>query len=498
MKMGFARRAGIAQRGRVLATVALVVALAMASLGACTAGDASLAPATSVPPLASAARSASAPSAPAPAVASPSPSSSTGGLDPTAAKDAVVEDLMAAIGNPDTGSSSEAMKAFEAGLASGDAAVIASRSDVVLDHLASGRATIAAVDAAGCDAFCPEWDLMLVGIADGIGAMRDAGIGGDVAAVEVGRARIQSALLDHFWQGIRGGDPDLNVIYLRDGRIANASRMRWSTRPEAAFDGSEETAWTTGDAPAPHWIEVDLGYAASVASVRLLTFQDVAGPTDHRVTVCGADGVEREFARFAGPTSDRQWLEHRTADPVSEVRVVRVTTLATPSTIGWREIEVGLGADVTPGPTPGPSATRGTLSVCGVTDLTAGATVAGQPSTSGREPALAIDDDQATGWDPGTGGSIRITLAKAAIVSEVRLLVGEPAGSPADYAFVAVLPRNERFLIGELSGPTEAGVWRSLSNPTPSNTFSEIEVLVRSGSPAAKILEIQVIGAPLR
>jgi len=133
-----------------------------------------------------------------------------------------------------------------------------------------------------------------------------------------------------------------------------------------------------------------------------------------------------------------------------------------------------------------------------VTDLTAGATAVGEPSTPGHEPALAVDDDPATGWDPGTGGSLRITLANGAVVSEVRVLVGDPAGSSADYKFLAVLPSNELLLIGELSGPTEAGVWRSVSNPTPSTTFRELLVLVRSESRASEILEIQVIGTPLR
>lgn len=496
--MAFDRRTGSAPGGRVRASVALFAALALVSLGACAGGGASLAPATSAAPSTPTAPSTAAPPASSPAVPSPSASGGTDGLDPAAAMEAVVGDLVAAIGNPDTGSSSEAMKAFEAALESGDAAVIASTSDVVLDHLARGRATIAAVSGPGCDVFCPEWDPMFVGIADGIATMRDAGIAGDGAAIEEGRTRIQNALLDHFWQGVRGADANLNVIYLPDGRIANASRMRWSTRPEAAFDGSEESAWTAGDAPAPQWIEVDVGYTATIASVRLLTFQDVAGPTDHRVTVCGADGVERELVRFAGATSDRQWLEQRIPDPVSDVRVVRVTTLATPSTIGWREIEIDLGAGAAPGPTSSSSTAGGSPAACGVTDLTAGATALGEPSTPGHEPALAVDDDPATGWDPGAGGSLRIRLSDGAVASELRVLVGDPAGSSADYKFLAVLPGNELFLIGELSGPTEAGVWRSLSNPTPSITFRELLVLVRSESRASEILEIQVIGTPLR
>ena len=407
--------------------------------------------------------------------------------------DAVVQDLMAAIGNPDTGSSSEAMTAFEASLTSRDAAAITSTAEVVLGHLASGRTRIAAIVPSACLTFCPEWDLMLAGIADAVTAMRDAGIAGDRGAVDAGRTQIQAALLDHFWQGIRGNDPNLNVVNLRDGRVANASRMRWSTRPDAAFDGDAETAWTTGDAAAPQWIEVGLAPGASLASVRLLTFQDVAGPTDHRVSVCGADGRERELVRFAGTTSDREWLEHQTAEPVADVRVVRVTTTATPSTIGWREIEI---ASVGGGQ-PGPSAATDALPMCGATDVTAGATVTGQPSEAGREPALAIDDDPATGWDPGTSGSIRIALSGAAAVSEIRLFVGEPTGSSADVSFIAVLPTNERLLIGELSGAAEAGVWRSLANSSPSITFSVLEVYVRSASPAPEILEIEVLGRPL-
>lgn len=468
---------------------ALFVALALVSVAGCAAGDAPSVPASPTQATASAPLPAS-PSASTP----PSPSSGAGGLDAQSTMEAVIADLMAAIGNPDTGAESEAMTAFKAALESGDATRITSTAKVILGHLADGRAMIAAVAGPGCEVFCPEWDQMLLGIDDGITAMRDAGIAGSSTGVDEGGSRIQAALLDHFWQGVKAYDPNLYVRYLPDGRTVNASRMRWSTDPGAAFDGNEESAWTTGDAPAPQWIEVDLGFVATLESVRLLAFQDVAGPTDHRVIVCGADGMERELVRFTGETADRRWLEHAPAKAVSDVRVIRVTTLATPSMIGWREIEVKLEA----GQAPRPSPTRGEMSKCGTDALATGATATGEPSAVGHEPAMAIDGDPATGWAPGNAGVLKIALAGIATVSEVRLLVGEPAGGSADYTFLAVLPSNERFMLGQLSGPTEAGVWRSVSNPTPSIAFREMEVLVQSASPAAELLEIQVVGRALR
>jgi hypothetical protein len=57
-----------------------------------------------------------------------------------------------------------------------------------------------------------------------------------------------------------------------------------------------------------------------------------------------------------------------------------------------------------------------------------------------------------------------------AIVSEVRLLLGEPAGGSAEYTVLAVLPNNERFLLGQLSGPT----------PERSNSWATFAAVSRS------------------
>ena len=430
---------------------------------------------------------------PATGPAVPSPPVGTG-LNTRSATDAAVEDLIAAIGNPDTGSSSEAMTAFETALTAGDAARINTAADGVLRHLAHGRSTIAAVIGPDCDVFCPEWDEMFGDIAGAVETMRDAGITGAPSDVDAGRTRLQEALLDHFWQGLRGADADLYVMSLPDGRVVNASRMRWSTVPAAAFDGNEATAWTTGDAAAPQWIEVDLGAAATLRSVRLLTFQDVVGPSEHAVTACGADGIERDLARFTGRTVDREWLEYAAETPAEGIRIVRVTTRVTPSMIGWREIEVVTDG----GAPPDPSGLTTSPVRCGTRNLASGATATGEPAEAGLDAALAIDGDETTGWSVGTGQMLKLVLPATAVVSEIRLLLGESTGPSAEYSVVATLPSNELFMVGRVSGSIEAGTWRSLVNPTPSFTFRELEVFVRGESPAARILEVQVLGVPVR
>lgn len=419
----------------------------------------------------------------------PSPAASIGGLDARSVMDAVVEDLMAAIGNPDTGSSSEAMTAFEAAITAGDAARIRSTADVVLGHLAAGRERLASFGGPGCDSFCPEWQAMLGEIGTAVTTMRDSATAGTLAAVETGRSAIQVALLDHFWQGLRGDDPDLYVRTLRDGRRVDASRMRWSTEPSAAFDGNPDSAWTTGDAAAPQWIEVDFGSPTTVRSVRLLTMQDRAGPSDHLITACGADGVERELVRLTGETKDREWLEHVAATPVGGVRVVRVTTLATPSAIGWREIEIRVPAGSTPDPSP-------PATICGSRDLAVDAAAAGEPAEPGREPALAIDGDPDTGWGVGERCSLHVTLAAMAEVFEVRLLLDGSAGAAAEYSVVATTGGNQLLLVGRVSGSSEVGAWRSIVNASPSMMFREFDLHVRGEAPAARILEIQIIGSP--
>jgi hypothetical protein len=268
--------------------------------------------------------------------------------------------------------------------------------------------------------------------------------------------------------------------------------MRWSTPVSGAFDGSTTSAWTAGDGLAPQWIEIDLGFAATITGVRLLTFQDVPGATDHRVTVRSATGTERELVRFTGSTTDGQWLESGAPAPVADVQVVRVSTLATPSMIGWREIEVLLA----PGSTPSACPT-------GSDDLTVGATATGEPALPGHQPALAIDGQASTAWDPGEArgpgnvrGWISVTLAHDALVSEVLVLLGEPAGGTAEYDITGWPSTGGRSVeLGKVGGTTRDGQWLSVAGPTPCVALRSINIGVVSESPAAAVREIQVLGS---
>jgi hypothetical protein len=108
-----------------------------------------------------------------------------------------------------------------------------------------------------------------------------------------------------------------------------------------AVDGLAETWWGAG-AFAPQWIQIDLGAAYAVTRLRLIVAQSPSGSTDHRVWVRGSapGDQERLLHEFAGQTTDSDSLNYTPAQPVEEVRYVRVETVSSPSWVGWREIEV--------------------------------------------------------------------------------------------------------------------------------------------------------------
>ena len=109
--------------------------------------------------------------------------------------------------------------------------------------------------------------------------------------------------------------------------------------PSVAVDGLPATSWSAGN-DAPQWIELDLGAAATVESVRLLVAQYPNGPTTHVVSLL--DGARAAIATqtLAGTTSDSDWLQVEIGSPLEGVRYVRVETTASPSWVAWREISV--------------------------------------------------------------------------------------------------------------------------------------------------------------
>ena len=257
----------------------------------------------------------------------------------------------------------------------------------MIGHLRSGCVAVAPFfDEPNAGAWAADVRGLLDGIATEVVGLGDAAMRHDEAAVTAGWARYQTVLLDHFWQSIKG-DPEAYRIQLRDGGgSATASHVRWTNTVEKAFDGDARSFWLAGDVPAPQWIEVDLGREATLTGIRLLTWQETAGPTDHQVTVRSGTGVRQELARFTDETTDGQWLRYTVPTPQERVRYVRITTLTTPSMIGWREIEVAIAEGSTPGPCP--AATTLTTPVARTT---------ADPSTGASDPALAVDGNEATG-----------------------------------------------------------------------------------------------------
>jgi hypothetical protein len=406
-----------------------------------------------------------------------------------AAETALVE-LMAAIGNPDTGSKSEAWVAFEGALGQGDAARIRSTSEVVLGHLTTARDVMVPLSEDPSTApVAGEWLALLDGIAAGVGDMRDGGLTGSKAAIEAGQARMQTAMFDHFWQAVAPGY-DRWTAHLQDGRVVTPSRSRLTNEAYSAFDGSEETFWSPGAVAPPQWLEVDLQWGATISGVRLLAQQESSGPTDHRVTVRDAAGGERELTRFTGTTADRQWLEYTSPTPLAGVRVLRVTTLTAPGLFGWREVQIV----VAPGSSPsacGPGAPMGT----------AGVTTMGEPTTAGQEPDLAVDGNPATGWDPGdtrgpggVRGWLRILLPHPTLVSQVRVLLGPSVASVATYRITGWDTTGGSKELGAPQGGVTDGQRLEVAGPTPCVAMSSIDVGVESDKPAAKVMEVEVIG----
>jgi hypothetical protein len=435
-----------------------------------------------------------------PPVADSSPSPAEPGVWPgpnppaglSSAIEAETAELVAAIGNPDTGSRSPAWDAFESALTGGDPATIRASAETVIGHLRAACEAVAAYfDEPSADAWSADVRGLLDGLALAVAALRDGGVGHDNAALEAAREQLQAVLLDHFYQSFKMSDPAAWRVGLpSSGWSATASHVRWLTgEVGAALDGRADTMWLAGDVPSPQWIEVDFGAELGVSGIRLLTYQETGGATDHRVTVRTATGKETELVRFSGDTRDGQWLEFTAPSPVEQIRYVRVTTLASPSTIGWRELEVTLAAAAAPSPCP--------ASTTIVTDI---AKTAASPSAQASDPGLAVDGDQSTGWDPGPVGGvdgargwIRVWYASEVRISEVRVLLG-PGSVAATYEVVLFPPGESGSGLGTLKPVPAGGGWVPLAGPNPCLPYESVYIFVRSAEPAGIVREIQVTG----
>ena len=400
---------------------------------------------------------------------SPAPTATTSS-DPS---DLVVNELVAAIGNPDTGSKSPAWTGFTDAVASADATRIRATAQVVLDHLANARAALSRVPPAtgSSNAFfsppaapwdwATEWDAMLVAISEGVTAMRDGTIAGDPAAVAAGGTRMNNGLMDHFYP--------VRPWTLRDGPVVSVSGLRMIYPPEMAFDRRLATFWSAGDHPLPGWIQIDFGTARTISAVRLLVSQDRAGETEHRVTGWTATGTEVPLAEFRGNTHDGQWLTRTLATPAPDIRYVRVTTLSSPTIVAWREIEIlspgqslpPLVADPTPHP-PAPTPTAGPIIENWLPD---GRVVRASSATTPGPPAGAFDGAPDTAWNSGgfPVAWIEIDLGRNVALGSIRLLPAQTPGVAETVHRVYGRPdgKTAEVLLHEFRGVTSAGIWIS-------------------------------------
>ena len=417
------------------------------------------------------------------------------GLNPPRGLSAAAElagaELVAAIGNPDVGSTSPAWDAFEAAVGSGREVSIRSTADIVIGHLRTACSAVAPFfDEPAAGAWAADMRGLLDGLASVTATIREGAIAHDAATIAAARQRQQTVMLDHFWQSMKGSDPEAFRVTLRNGLgTATASHVRWSAEAGSAFDGDERSAWQAGDVPGPQWIELDLGREAAVRGVRLVTWQERAGPTDHLVTFRTGAGTEQGRVPFVGSTDDRMTLAWTAATPIDHVRHVRITTLATPSQIGWREIEVTLAPLPTSGPCP-----------VGTTPLPPVVQVRSDPSGGVSDPALAVDGNAATGWDPGPlrGGTdargwIRVFYRSQVEIQELRILLG-PGSTDARYEVVLFPPGELGEGLGTLGPVPAGGGWLSLPGPNPCLPYESVYIWVRSVEPAGSIREIEVRG----
>jgi hypothetical protein len=124
------------------------------------------------------------------------------------------------------------------------------------------------------------------------------------------------------------------------GRPATASSSDAAKPPANAFDGNRQSAWSAG-ALAPQWLQVDLGSPQAVKRIRLHVTQLPDGFTVHRLYGrASAAGSERLLHEFASFTRSGDALEQTPSVPWQDVRYLRVETVASPSLVGWRELEI--------------------------------------------------------------------------------------------------------------------------------------------------------------
>jgi len=123
------------------------------------------------------------------------------------------------------------------------------------------------------------------------------------------------------------------------GKSVRVSRQFENNSGSLAVDGDLGTLWSSGGDPT-QWIEIDLEAEYKIQEISLTTSQYPEGRTVHRILGKGASGQFVELTKLDGSTRDGQTLVFKPAEPIQNIRFIRVETLLSPSWVAWREIEV--------------------------------------------------------------------------------------------------------------------------------------------------------------
>jgi len=124
------------------------------------------------------------------------------------------------------------------------------------------------------------------------------------------------------------------------GKPVAASRSLSAEPPKNAVDDDVATQWGAGEGPV-QWIQVDLEGSYRITEFRLLVAQYPAGNTIHRVQVRSlSSDTFQTIHEFNGSTNDNEWLVFAPDTPLENVAQIRIQTVASPSWVAWKEIQV--------------------------------------------------------------------------------------------------------------------------------------------------------------
>ncbi len=110
---------------------------------------------------------------------------------------------------------------------------------------------------------------------------------------------------------------------------------------EKAIDIRLESIWNSGG-DAPQWIRLKLNQPHDIWQIRLAIGQDPSGYTVHHLLVKGPAPNDKYqlIKKFSGKTKDLQILEFTAKSPLKNIQYIKIETLASPSWVAWREIDV--------------------------------------------------------------------------------------------------------------------------------------------------------------